>query len=98
MSLLSERIKLIKVGAATVAGQGAINSTAVDMKGYEGVLFFVSPGAITTAGAQSINAAQDVASGGSFADLLGTKSLLSMTMTGRCFGSRYINRPSATSD
>lgn len=73
MSLLSERIKIIKVSNATGTGQGAINSDAVDMKGYEGVLFFVAPGAITGGGAQSINAAQDVASNGSFADLTGSK-------------------------
>jgi len=42
------------------------------MRGYEGVLFMVAAGAITTAGVQSINAAQDIASGGSFTDLLGT--------------------------
>ena len=71
--VLSQHIKIIKVSNATVAGQGAINSTAVDMTGFEGVLFFVAPGAITGSGVQSINAAQDDASNGSFTDLTGTK-------------------------
>jgi len=71
--ILSQHVKIIKVSAATGAGQTAINSTAVDMKGYEGVLFMVTVLAITTAGVQSINAAQDVASNGSFTDLLGSK-------------------------
>ena len=71
--ILSQHIKIVKVANATVAGQTAINSTPVDMRGYEGVLFMVAAGAITGGGAQSINAAQDVASNGSFTDLAGTK-------------------------
>ena len=97
MSLLSERIKIIKVGAATGTGQGAINSTG----GHErsrGRAVFVAPGAITGGAATSINAAQDVASNGSFTDLLAQRSPSWMMMTTRCFGSRCINRPSATSD
>ena len=73
MSQLSQQVKITKVAAATAGGQVAINSTAVDMKGFEGCLFVVSAGAITAGAATSINAAQDVASNGSFTDLLGSK-------------------------
>jgi hypothetical protein len=70
--VLSERVKVTKVGNATAAGTGAINSSAVDMAGYQSVMFIVVPGAIVGGATTSMNIAQDTASGGSFTDLLGT--------------------------
>lgn len=67
---LSDRIKITKVSDPTIAGTTAVESTAVDMAGYGGVLFLTSFG--TAAANNTILASQDVASGGSFTDLLGT--------------------------
>ena len=70
---LSTEVKLTKVKVASAAAQTAINSDSVDMAGWEGVLFFTTVLAITSAAVTSINAAQAITSGGSYADLLGTK-------------------------
>lgn len=69
---LIQNIKLRKVAAGETAGTGAVNSTAVDMQGFDGVLFFTT---IAVANAANyINAAQGAASNGSdAADLEGTK-------------------------
>lgn len=82
---LSEKIVIKKVKAASVAAQTAINSDPVDMAGFEGVLFVVAAGTITTGGAQSINAAQDDASNGSFTDLAGTKVTVADDDDGQIF-------------
>ena len=74
--LLSTEIAISKVKDASGAGQTGVNSDAVDMQGYEGVLFLVNAGAITSGGVQSINVAQSDDSGGSpddYSDLLGSK-------------------------
>jgi hypothetical protein len=70
MSQLSPRIKITKVQDHTVAGTSAVNSDAVDMAGFEGVLFVTSFG--TAAANNLVNAAQETTSNGTFADLLGT--------------------------
>jgi hypothetical protein len=67
---LSSQIKITKVADHTTAGTDAINSTAVDMSGYEGVLFVTSFG--TANAANTINAAQETTSDGTFTDLAGT--------------------------
>lgn len=70
--LLSQQVKFTKVASATSAGTGAVNSTAIDMRGYQGVAFLVVPGAIVSGATTSMNVAQDDASNGSFTDLTGT--------------------------
>lgn len=67
---LIHQIKVTKVADHTAAGTTAVNSTGVDMSGYEGVLFLTSFG--TAAANNTVNAAQDTASGGSYTDLEGT--------------------------
>lgn len=64
-------IKITKVAAAATAATTAVNGTAVDMSGYEGVLFFTT---IATANAGNIFKAQigSVANGSDAADLEGT--------------------------
>ena len=63
------KLTLVKVGLAT--GTTAVNSDAIDMEGFEGVMFF---GTLTTANAgNSANIAQATTSGGTYADLAGTK-------------------------
>lgn len=68
---LSSQIKITKVADHTTAGTDAINSTAVDMSGYEGVLFVTSVG--TANAGNYINAKQCDTYDGTYADLEGTK-------------------------
>lgn len=70
--------------AAGVAAQTAINSTSVDMQGFESVLFILTMGAITAGGAQSINAAQS-ADDSSFADLEDTGQTIADDDDGNVF-------------
>lgn len=69
---LSNGIKITKVAAASSAGTSAVEGAAVDMTGFEGVLFFTTIG---TANAGNFLKAQiGAASDGSdAADLEGTK-------------------------
>lgn len=69
---LSNGIKITKCAAASTAATTAINGTALDMSGYEGVLFFT---AIATANVGNFLKAQigAVADGSDAADLEGTK-------------------------
>jgi hypothetical protein len=74
MGNIQQNTKVIRVLDAVVAGTDDTNdSTAVDMSGYEGVLFLASFGALTASQVTSMKAAQGLTSGGSFADLLDTK-------------------------
>lgn len=70
---LSKDVKITKVADASAAGTGEVTTTAVDMQGFEGVLFLVAAGAITATGVQSMNGAQGDSSGGAFDDLAGSK-------------------------
>ena len=65
--------EITKLADATAAGTTAVNSTGVDMQGYEGVVFLVSAGVIVAGGVQSINAAQGDTLGGTYDDLAGSK-------------------------
>jgi len=73
MRNLSSDLKITKVKDASAAGVTAVNSDAVDMAGYESVLFLVNAGAITATGVQSINAAESDTVGGTYTDLAGSK-------------------------
>lgn len=66
---LSNCSKMTKVKELTTEGTSAINSTGVDMLGYEGVIFITN--IITAAADNTINAAQS-ADDNSYADLLGS--------------------------
>ncbi len=69
---LSSNVRITKVGDYTAAGTSAVNSTAVDMLGYDGVVF-VTTLAVAHSG-NYVNAAQgDAANGSDAADLAGTK-------------------------
>lgn len=69
MALLSNSIKITKVADHSTAATSAINSSSVDMSGYEGVLFVTSFG--TAAANNTINAAQ-CDDDSTFLDLEGT--------------------------
>ena len=74
MGNIQQNTKTIRVMNGQAAGTGdTIDSTAVDMSGYEGVLFLAAFGALTATQVTSMKAAQGLTSGGSFDDLLGTK-------------------------
>lgn len=71
---------------AGAAGTTAINGSAVDMAGYEGVLFIITFGAIVSGAATSIKAQQDVVSGmGSAADLAGSNQTIADTDDDKTF-------------
>ncbi len=70
MGYLSDQIKLTKVADHTTAATTAVNSAAIDMSDYNGVLFITSFG--TAATGNTINAAESTASGGTYVDLAGT--------------------------
>lgn len=73
IGFLGDAVKITKVANATAAGTTAINSSAVDMSGYDGCMFLTTVGAIVSGGVQSIKVQQDTASGmGTAADLAGT--------------------------
>lgn len=68
---LSKNVKVTKVAAGATSAGTAIDSTAVDMSGFEGVIFV---GSIATADAgNTANAAQSATSGGSYVDLAGSE-------------------------
>ncbi len=67
----SDEVKVSLVAAGEASAGTAINSSAVDMAGFEGVVFL---GSIATANAANFaNLAQGDTSGGAFVDLAGTK-------------------------
>ncbi len=69
--MLSNELKLRKVAAGAVTGTTEVLSSAIDMQGYEGVIIFAT---IATANAGNyLKAKQDVATGGAYADLAGSK-------------------------
>lgn len=68
-----EDVKVTKLNDATAAGTTAINSTVVDMQGYDGVVFLTNMGTIAPTGTATLKVQQDVASGmGTAADLAGS--------------------------
>ena len=71
MNNLIKNCKITRVANASAAGTSAINSSSVDMTGFDGVLFIVAFGAIVSGAVTSINAAQS-ADDSSFADLEGS--------------------------
>jgi len=68
---ISNQIKTTRVSNAVAAGTSDIDSSSVDMRGYEGVRFTVLFGTITAAAVTSIKAARST-DDSAFNDLLGT--------------------------
>ena len=68
---LSKTVKVTRVSAGATTAGTAHNTSAVNMAGFAGVIFF---GRFATAHASNFaSLAQSATSGGSFADLAGTK-------------------------
>ncbi len=79
---LNKQTKITRVISVTEGAAGAtnINSTEIDMEGFESVLFIVTFGAIVAGAATSIKAQQDTVTGmGGAADLLGTAQTVADT-------------------
>lgn len=76
MGILNNLLKdcnITRVMNAVAAGTSAQNGSAVDMSGYDGVLFVAAFGALTATQVTSLKAQQDTDSGmGTAADLAGT--------------------------
>ena len=72
MHALLSNTKITRVMDAKAAGAAAVNSTAVDMQNYEGVLFIAAFGTLADDQETSIEAQQATASAGTFTDLSGT--------------------------
>lgn len=68
---ISNQIKTTRVNNAAAAGTSDIDSSSVDMQGYEGVRFTVLFGAIVASAATTVKAAQS-ADDSTFNDLLGS--------------------------
>lgn len=71
---LANVVKITRVKAAVAAGTSAIQSDAVDMAGFEGVVFLTLFGAITSGAVTSVEVQQSAtaALGGTENDLAGT--------------------------
>ncbi len=84
---LSKNVKITRVKVAQAAGTSDITSDAVDMAGFDSVLFLVHFGAITSGAVTSIKAQQDTSSGMSgAADLTGTSVTVADTDDNKIFG------------
>lgn len=72
---LARNTKATLVKTTVVAGTSDIQSDAVDMAGYEGVVFYISMGAITATAVTSANVQQSstAALAGTETDILGSK-------------------------
>lgn len=71
--LLSDEVKITKVSDVAASGTDAVEGTAVDMAGYDGVLFLSSIG--TAAANNSMHAEQssDAAVADAYADIAGSE-------------------------
>jgi len=67
---LSDCVKITKLADHTTAATSAVNSTGIDMTGYDGILFITSFG--TAAANNTVNLAVSDTVGGSYDDLTGT--------------------------
>ena len=73
MLSLNRNTKISRVLDAQAAGTTDENSSAVDMQGWEGVLFVALFGTLTATQATAIKAQQATSLTGTFSDLAGTK-------------------------
>ncbi len=81
MHNLTTSSKMARVSNAVAAGTTAVNSSSVDMQGFESCTFLVALGAITTGAVTSIKVQQSGDDGvaDSFADLKGTSITIADT-------------------
>jgi hypothetical protein len=95
---LSKNVSGYRASNAVAAGTSTINGTAIDMQNYNGVMFLIAFGAITSGAVTSIKAQGGAASDGSDAtDLAGTAITVADTDDNKVFlldvylpGYRYV--------
>lgn len=71
-SLLSERVKFLKVQDHTTAGTSAVTTDAIDTYGYGGVLILSSFGTAASGNTVKAQSSSDDAAADAYADLEGT--------------------------
>ncbi len=93
MDSFLERAKLTVVEAATAAGQTAIESDSIDMRGYRGALFFTTVGAQTSTAVTSlkVQASSDNGVADGWSDLTGTSIAIADDDDGQTFGVEIID-------
>ena len=70
---LGQDVKVLRALNAVAAGTSVQNGSAIDMAGYDGVMFVASFGTLTASAVTGLKAQQDSASGmGAAADLAGS--------------------------
>jgi len=72
MHNLLRNVKITRVSSGLSASTTDHNCTAVDMRGFEGVAFVASFGALTTAAVTFMKGQEATSSGATYSDLLGT--------------------------
>lgn len=70
---LSSQVKITRVANAAAAGTSAVNGSAIDMQGYDGVLFIAAVGTLTATQTTSLKA-QEGDTSSPTADLAGSGS------------------------
>jgi hypothetical protein len=81
---LSKNVKATRVSNAVAAGQTAINSSSVDMQGFDGCEFIVAMGSITS-GAVTSCKAQGSPDNTAWSDLAGTSQTIGDTADNKLF-------------
>lgn len=84
---LTENTKISILSTTTLGAAAAttITSSALDMTGYEGVLFVVPFGTIVAGAVTSIKVQESATSGGSYADLTGSGQTIADTDDDKLF-------------
>lgn len=83
---LGKNVKITRVSNAVAAGTSDVTCSEINMAGYEGVLFMVAFGTITSGAVTSIKAQQDIVTGmANAADLTGTGVTVADTSSNKVF-------------
>lgn len=84
---LSDRCKISILSTTTLgaAGTSAITSSALDMAGFDGVLFIIPAGTIVSGAATSLKLTDCTTTGGSYADVAGTNQTIADTDDDKCY-------------
>lgn len=61
---LTKNVKITRVSAAAAAGQTAVNSSILDMQGFDGVLFLVLTGDVSDTSVLTLKAEQNAVNSG----------------------------------
>lgn len=79
------KISILSTTTLGAAGTSAITSSALDMAGYDGVLFIIPVGTITAGAVTSIKLTDCTTTGGSYNDVLGSNQAIADTDDDKCY-------------